>query len=73
MSGMGCAENIIIQLRVISKKLPLKTAESPRKSADSFIMLMQSVYELFKLRVQRKTFLILIDLVLPTILKSTLQ
>jgi hypothetical protein len=34
---MGCAAKRIIQLRVISRKLPLKTAWSPRKSAENRI------------------------------------
>ncbi len=37
MSGMGCAANKIIQLTVMSRKLPLKTAESPRKRFGNFI------------------------------------
>lgn len=37
VSGMGCATNSIIQLTVMSRKFPLKTAESPRKSVERFI------------------------------------
>jgi hypothetical protein len=38
VAGIDCAKYITIQLRVKSKKLPLRKADSPRKSEDRFII-----------------------------------